>query len=152
EDGPMGHVLQHFETIYERRVARAAGLEPTQALETDLPSRIVVNRLERYFLAITMLLLTMMSTVQIGSIIQETATNDEPVHLAAGYLYDTTGDAGMERLPPPLLRALAALPLLRMPVKPISPESAWSAFLPLLWQSPVSADTILFRARLVVIS
>ena len=69
--------------------------------------------LDQHFLRIAGLLLAIMGAVQIGSAIQENPTNDEPIHLTAGYVYLTTGEYSMELEHPPLGRMLAALPLLR---------------------------------------
>jgi hypothetical protein len=50
--------------------------------------------------------------LQLGSTRANSATFDEPVHLAAGYLALTRADYGFDITHPPLLRMWAALPLL----------------------------------------
>ena len=108
--------------------------------------------LDQHFLRIAGLLLAIMAAVQIGSAIQENPTNDEPIHLTAGYVYLTTGEYSMELEHPPLGRMLAALPLLALPLKHIPAERAWAEFKTLIWASRVSAETILLRTRLVIIA
>ncbi len=56
------------------------------------------------------------------------AVVDEPAHLTAGYLALTRGDLGVNREHPPLIKAIAALPLLV--VKPRLPEPAPGGPLP----------------------
>jgi len=107
---------------------------------------------ERYFRAIAGALLAILAASQIGSAIHETPTNDETNHLAAGYVYLTTGEYRMELSHPPLGRILAALPLLSLPIQSIPANKAWLEVGVFLWQNPVPARTILFRARLVVIT
>jgi 4-amino-4-deoxy-L-arabinose transferase-like glycosyltransferase len=51
---------------------------------------------------------------RVGSYVQKSATWDEPVHLAAGYVALTTGDYRVELSHPPFARMWAALPLLAM--------------------------------------
>jgi len=107
--------------------------------------------LDRYFVLIAGLLLAMMAGVQVGSAVQESPTNDEPVHLTAGYVYLTTGEYSMDRSHPPLGRILAALPLLGLPLTHIAPENAWLEFKNLVWGNPIPADTIVLRGRLVIV-
>lgn len=56
--------------------------------------------------------------LQIPSAASRSATYDEPIHLATGYLALTEGDYRLDTTHPPLLRMWAALPLLGRPVKP----------------------------------
>ena len=65
---------------------------------------------ERLFWPATAALLAYLCAVQIGSALQECATADEPVELAAGYTYLKTGDYRMNPEHPPLAKILAALP------------------------------------------
>ncbi|HTM02387.1 MAG TPA: tetratricopeptide repeat protein [Vicinamibacterales bacterium] len=52
--------------------------------------------------------------LQVASYTQKSATWDEPVHLAAGYLAAAHGDYRVEATHPPLMRMWAALPLVFM--------------------------------------
>src|SRR5580704_6680498 len=108
--------------------------------------------LHRYFFLIAGSLLAILAAAQIGSALQESATNDEPVHLMAGYVYLTTGEYTMDLTHPPFVRILAALPLLTLPLKHIPAGRAWMDFKMLLWGNQVPAGTILLRARLVIIA
>ena len=107
--------------------------------------------IDRYFCLLAGLLLAIMAGAQVGSALQESPTNDEPVHMTIGYVYLTTGEYTGELAHPPLGRILAALPLLALPLKPIPPEAASTDVTTLIWGNPVPADTILLRSRLVII-
>jgi len=56
----------------------------------------------------------------VWSLLEESATSDEPVHLADGYRSLVTGDYSLNLEHPPFLKQLAALPLL--PLRPRLPE------------------------------
>lgn len=114
---------------------------------------------ERHFIAIASALLAILAALQIGSAIHESSTNDETSHLATGYAYLTTGEYSMELKHPPLGRILAALPLLLLPIQHTPASGSWAEIDKLgaeidkfLWQNPVPGQSILFRARLVVIT
>jgi hypothetical protein len=70
-------------------------------------------------------LLAYLATVQIRSAMQESVTVDEPVELASGYTYLTTGDFRMEPVHPPLDKMFAALPLLRFGIVPPRDPTPW---------------------------
>ena len=74
---------------------------------------------ERCFTLIAGGLLTLfsLSLLDSGSAANESPTNDETIHLAAGYVYLTTGEYSMELAHPPLGRVLAALPLLSLTIQ-----------------------------------
>ncbi len=86
------------------------------------------------------------------SIRQESITWDEDDHLYAGYMSWTTGDFGLNPEHPPLVKMLAALPLLPMQLKmPVLQNRNFKheAFLggkEFVFQN--DADTMLFRARM----
>jgi 4-amino-4-deoxy-L-arabinose transferase-like glycosyltransferase len=70
-------------------------------------------------------LLTIMLLLMLGSSWEDSLTFDEPAHIAAGYAYLRFRDARLNYEHPPLLKMLAAIPLL-----PLSPQfpltsSAW---------------------------
>jgi len=97
-------------------------------------------------------MLVILAATQIGSAVLESPTNDEPIHLTAGYVYLTTGKYSMDLTHPPLGRILAALPLLALPLKHIPAENAWLEFKNLIWRNRIPADSIMIRARLVIIA
>ena len=64
-------------------------------------------------------------------------TFDEPIYIAAGYTYLTTGEFEMNTSHPPLMQDLAALPLLFMDLKLPGPSDPdWRA-VPLPIRRPV---------------
>jgi hypothetical protein len=82
----------------------------------------------------------------------DSATADEPAHVAAGYLKLTHGFLSFYRYNPPLADSIAALPLLAMRVN-LPPdwrtaESPWNVGEALLFRSGNDADRLLFAARL----
>ena len=108
--------------------------------------------LDRHFLVIVAVLLAILAAAQIGSAIQDSATNDEAIHLTSGYVYLTTGEYGMDLSHPPLGRVLAALPLLTLPLKRIPADKAWLNLGTLIRDNPVPPSTVLMYARLMVIA
>ncbi len=67
---------------------------------------------ERRFWIAVALLTALLATVQVVSMLGETQTWDEGIHLAAGYGYLTTGDYAFNPEHPALGKMLCALPLL----------------------------------------
>jgi hypothetical protein len=111
--------------------------------------------LERHFWVVVLLLAMVMAAAQITSALGETATWDEPVHLAAGYSYLTTGSFEMSLEHPPLARMLLALPayLVQRPANGI--PSDWdrrqlelTANL-FLYRNSVAPESLLMAARSV---
>lgn len=86
----------------------------------------------------------------------ESITWDEDDHLYAGYMSVKTGDFGLNPEHPPLVKMLAALPILNMPLRvPVlqNREFKHEAFLggkEFLFKN--DADTMLFRARMAAAS
>lgn len=101
------------------------------------------------------LLIAAMSAVQISSMLGETQTWDEGIHLAAGYRYLTSGDYTMNSEHPVLMKLLAALPLLPLQLKF---EPAWlkldeaSAGFQFLYFNTADPDLILALARSVTVA
>ena len=110
------------------------------------------SHLDRYFWVATAILLGILAASQIGSAIQESPTNDEPVHLTAGYVYLTTGQYDMDIVHPPLGRVIAALPLLALPLRPIPADRVWVNLGTLIRDNPVPPLTVILCARLMVIA
>lgn len=113
----------------------------------------------------TVLLLVTFAAVylalQIGSNRVNSATFDEPVHLAAGYLALTRADYGFDSSHPPFLRMWAALPLLLGEPRPARLEARGTMALP-EWSTAslnvagelvygrADGDAMLGRARLMI--
>lgn len=71
-------------------------------------------------------LLTLQLVVQIRLSVLDSQTTDEAVHLSAGYTYLTRGDFRFNPEHPPLVKTLAALPLLKLDVTiNEAAENAW---------------------------
>ncbi len=97
-----------------------------------------------------------MFLIQISTSLKESQTVDEGVHLAAGYSYLLKNDFRMNQEHPPLIKELAALPLLIISKKLDSPftKANWDGYnewlfaKDLIYDNTVSADTILLLGRL----
>ncbi len=92
-------------------------------------------------------------TQTILSVREESATFDETVHLPAGYLYLKFGDYSYNAAHPPLVKMLAALPLLFVEVKLPPLEKPWVAYGPgirFLYEDN-DADRLLFLGRMAVL-
>ena len=110
-------------------------------------------RLNRLFWPAVACVIAIAGTLEVRSALGETQTWDEGIHIAAGYAYLTRGDYRWNDEHPPLAKLMSALPLKRMGlVLPVEGE-AWRKNdevrlgIEFLYQSPVSADRILFAAR-----
>lgn len=108
---------------------------------------------KRWTIAAALILLLILQAQLLLSVRQESQTFDESAHLYAGYSYLKRGDFGINPEHPPLVKLVAAIPLLplRLPVPPPPPIyfRAASAVggLQLLYSH--DADALLFRARAV---
>lgn len=118
--------------------------------------RLSIPRLTvRRFVAVAFLLLALMFALQITSSLNDSQTVDEGAHLAAGYSYWKTGDFRLNPEHPPLLKLIASVPLLALPIHMPTNMDAWregnqwSFARELLYHNSVSADTILFWGRLL---
>src|SRR5438477_611670 len=107
---------------------------------------------ERYFMLIAAGLVALLAAFQIGSALNESPTADEVNHLAAGYFYLTTGEYSLDLNHPPLGRILAAMPLLSLPIRPVSAKRGWADVDGFFWRSSVSPDVILMSGRLAVVT
>jgi len=93
----------------------------------------------------------------ISSMRRQSATFDEGSHLPAGYTYLKLGDHRLNPEHPPLVKALAALPLLFMDVTIKPDDEAWA--LRRQWEFGKrflyrwnDADRLLFRGRLPIVA
>jgi hypothetical protein len=97
-------------------------------------------------------LLLLQLALAIGSMRGDSATDDEPPHLAAGYLKLTQGYVSFYRYNPPLGDCLLAVPLLfaqvHLPANWRSESNPWNVGKALLYRSGNDADRVLFLARL----
>ncbi|OGY79919.1 MAG: hypothetical protein A3B74_01555 [Candidatus Kerfeldbacteria bacterium RIFCSPHIGHO2_02_FULL_42_14] len=100
-------------------------------------------------------LLIVMFATEIFSSIQENQTIDEGAHLVSGFSYLTTGIYALNREHPPLVKLLAALPLLKtkiiyQPSKNWDEGTQWSAAYEFLYHNTLPADFLLFLGRLPI--
>jgi hypothetical protein len=106
--------------------------------------------------AIALILLAALVCELAFSVRNQSQTFDEACHIFAGYSYWKTGDFGVNPEHPPLLKLIATLPLLRIPLRsPTSPigdfkASEYAAGKEFLYSN--NAAAILFRARLAAAS
>jgi 4-amino-4-deoxy-L-arabinose transferase-like glycosyltransferase len=103
--------------------------------------------------SLALLLLGLLLAQGLAFIGESSQTSDEAAHLLAGYTYLKTGRFGAYPGEPPLMKELAAAPLLLVDLNlPIAPEGAKPAVFKLgrefLHENRVSSDTILLLARL----
>lgn len=110
-----------------------------------------------WFAVAVAVIVVVMAVLQISSVRQESQTVDEGVHLAAGYSYWKTGDFRLNPEHPPLVKLLASVPLLFLPLQLPTDHPSWErrdqwAFArEFLYRNTVPADTLLFLGRLPVI-
>ena len=72
-----------------------------------------------------LLLLGIFAVLAVSSMARMSVTGDEVTHLPAGYTYVTTGDFRLNMQHPPLMKVLAALPLLALDLKPATESRAF---------------------------
>lgn len=111
---------------------------------------------DRLFLPLTVALLTLMAGLQLSSILEESQTFDEAVHLTAGYHYWQTGSFQMNHEHPPLQKLLSAAPLLiwrpELPSDPNLVNDQFNLAKAFLYGGRISADTMLLAGRLPTIA
>jgi len=71
------------------------------------------------------LLLAAFAALVLTSMARQSVTGDEVAHLPAGYSYLITGDFRLNPQHPPLIKALAGLPLLALGLKPVDQGVGW---------------------------
>jgi 4-amino-4-deoxy-L-arabinose transferase-like glycosyltransferase len=99
---------------------RTVGRRESRPRKPSLNAREALS--PRYGIALLVLSLVAFGALVLSNILTTTATFDEPVHLFAGYSDVRWGDRRINPEHPPLLKKLAALPLLFMDVWPLSIE------------------------------
>jgi len=118
--------------------------------------------MDRYANYLAVLMLAGMLGLMVGSSWNDSATFDEVAHIGAGYTYLKYQDGRLNPEHPPLLKSLAALPLLFLNLKENIPAQSfwtienvndrqWAAGNYLLYEAGNDADQILFWSRLPMI-
>lgn len=108
---------------------------------------------------VAILLLALMAVLSIGSMKNDSAIMDEVAHLPAGYSYLTQKDYRLNPEHPPLIKDLAALPLLFMKINFPGQLKAWTRDINSQWdfgfnfmyRSGNNADQMLFYGRLPIL-
>jgi len=112
-----------------------------------------VNGLVRREYFVPLLLLQLV--LALASMRGDSATDDEPAHIAAGYLKLTQGVVSFYRYNPPLGDCVLAVPLLfsgiHLPSELNTEANPWSVGKAILYGSGNDADRVLFLARLPVL-
>lgn len=112
---------------------------------------------QRHSRIIVMLLLLAVACQCILSMSQKSATSDEVPHLAAGYAYLTRGDYRLNPEHPPLIKLIAAIPLLALDLDFNEEHPSWKAAdqwafgEEFINNNRVSAHRITFAGRLPVV-
>src|SRR3989338_8471820 len=118
--------------------------------------------MDKYANYIAILISAGMLVLMLGSSWNDSATFDEVAHIGAGYTYLKYQDGRLNPDHPPLLKSLAALPLLFLNLKESIPtqqfwtienvnDRQWAAGNYLLYEAGNDADQILFWSRLPMI-
>lgn len=103
--------------------------------------------------AVVAVLLAMQLGLLITSARGESQTVDEGAHLASGYSYWRTGDFRLNPEHPPLIKLIASVPLLLLPIHfpgdltSWHDANEWEFAHQLIYHNTVGADTIIFWAR-----
>jgi hypothetical protein len=113
--------------------------------------------------AVVGLLLCVFGAIMAASAYNDTLTTDEGLYLPTGYLYLTTQTSRLGFEHPPLIREIAALPLLFLHLRPasdfIKPELSGRGLNDAVWDfgdsfihsQPIASHELLFFSRLVMI-
>jgi 4-amino-4-deoxy-L-arabinose transferase-like glycosyltransferase len=105
----------------------------------------------RFAAAVVLLMLVLLIELAVPAY-RQSATFDESCHTLAGYTYWTKGDFGINPENPPLVKLLAAVPLLAMPLRYSPPPQMFFKVSCLVGGRQFlysnNADAMLFRARM----
>lgn len=115
--------------------------------------------LEKNYKLIVGIILTFMFVVSVFNAWWDSAICDETAHIPAGFSYLTMHDMRLNPEHPPLLKDLAALPLMFMHLKfdttqnfwTTDTNGQWDAGRNLFWQMGNNADLLIFWARIPII-
>jgi Dolichyl-phosphate-mannose-protein mannosyltransferase len=108
---------------------------------------------DRVFWPLVGLLAVSAGYLEVRSVLGETQTWDEGIHISAGYAYLTRGDYSWNMEHPPLVKIMSAVPLLFLGLesKPFEPDGKRKDQvhygIDFLYHNRRSADTILIAAR-----
>jgi len=103
------------------------------------------------------LLLLALGASYVAAISRKTLTNDELVHIPAGYYYWTLGDFQLNNEHPPLVKLWASLPVLLLskaqPIAPASgaPQDRWDFYGPFWRQRAQDFQSLAFWPRIMMV-
>ena len=131
-----------------------AGIPPTS--QSLAASRVSQSARSTWHLIAAGLLLLVFAGQNLLEMRQESATTDEVIHLPAGYSYLALRDFRMNPEHPPLVKILAALPLLALHPKTVFDDPSWQdaaaeAVFGYRFLYANDADLLLFWARLPMV-
>ncbi len=137
-------------------MSRSAELRRTQAkvaqeMSEESQTRPLLSKVPNW--AILLVFSVLFLTETISGISQKSATFDETAHLPSGYMSLKFGDYGFNPAQPPLIKMLAAVPLLFVDVKgdlAAKPIRAWADAVDFLYKVN-DADRLLFLGRVAVL-
>jgi hypothetical protein len=115
--------------------------------------------LEKNYKKIILLILSFMLVVSVLNAKNDSAIFDETAHIPASYSYVNNHDMRLNPEHPPLIKALAGLPLLFMHLKfdttkafwTTDVNGQWDAGRDILWQEGNDADRIIFWSRIPIV-
>jgi hypothetical protein len=127
-------------------------------MRLKLPRTLTQDHLNRrtFWIAVAVLLAAM-AVVEFTAARGDSTIFDEMFHISAGYVHLALGDLRLNQEHPPLIKLLAALPLIhlnpRIPLELPSWRSLnqWSFSTDFLYRNRVPADTMLLASRSVII-
>jgi hypothetical protein len=106
------------------------------------------------YVAAVLALFLILAAELVLSIRQQSQTSDESIHIFSGNQYWRHRDFGANPEHPPLVKLVAALPLLSLNLKEsavvpgLAKSAHYTAAIPFLYGNDTAADTILFRTRM----
>jgi hypothetical protein len=111
------------------RNPRAVQPPPTAVPDQNVPPPVQPARTPRWVLPVVVALLTVQLSLAVRSLVLENPTVDEVIHLPAGISYWQTGSFRLYHHNPPLVKLIAALPVLagQPPSMRYSPQ-AWGEY------------------------
>ncbi|MFN0166350.1 MAG: ArnT family glycosyltransferase [Bryobacteraceae bacterium] len=105
---------------------------------------------DRYFAPLAAILILLSGLIRVTTVMEESQTWDEAMHIKAGFGYWTNADFRDNPQHPPLIKLIAAFPLLFMNVERVAPRELFEieAGRQFLFENRSPADRILLAARL----
>ncbi len=105
---------------------------------------------DRYFVPLAAIVILLSGLIRVATVREESQTWDEAMHIKAGFEYWTTADFRNNPQHPPLIKLIAAFPLLWMNVERVTPAEPREieGGRQFLFENRTPADRILLAARM----